>query len=165
MTGELAAVITEQHLGGATLEFQLVQGAHHIVALQALTNFDRHRLPRIDIDDSQRPEADPVLQLVRHEVHAPCLIWRGGLDLFFAQTSSLALASRLHTLQHQAFFLAQPVHQVLAYIPAFAIQQNADLAVSVAHSCLSDLTDTHPQFSSWIEAAPVAIRSARYTQN
>src|SRR3979490_2809826 len=90
MTGELAAVVAEQHLRNTTFELQLIQRAHYIVTLQALANFDRHRLSGIDIDDRQRPEARSILQLVRDEVHAPRLIRVRRRDLLLAETSGLA---------------------------------------------------------------------------
>jgi hypothetical protein len=49
--------------------------------------------------------------------------------------------------------------------PAFAVQQHADLVVSVAHSCLSDFADTHPQLNPWIAAVAIVIRPARHAQN
>ncbi len=61
VTGELAAVVAEQHLRDAAFELQFVQRAHHIIALQALTHFDRHRLSRVDIDDGQRTEVRAIL--------------------------------------------------------------------------------------------------------
>jgi len=48
---------------------------------------------------------------------------------------------------------------------ALAVQQCADFTVPVAHSCLSDLADPHPQLSSWIQMAAVAIRGSCHAQN
>src|SRR5271166_4667333 len=77
----------------------------------------------------------------------------------------LSTPCRLHPLQCQPLFLVQPVHQMLAHFPAFAVQLYADLAISIAHSCLSDLADPHPQLSPWIAVAPVAVRASRHAQN
>ena len=48
-----------------------------------------------------------------------------------------------------------------AHIPAFAVQQQADLAISIAHSCLSDLADPHPQLSPGIEADAIPVGRSR----
>ena len=107
----------------------------------------------------------PPLPSWRTEIHAPGLIGSCSLEPLSPRRCSLALARRLHPLQRQAFFRVQPIHQVLAHIPAFAVQQYADLTVSVAYSCLSNLADSHPQLSPWIEAASIPVGRSWQAQN
>ena len=165
MACKLAAVVAEQQLRYPTTGLQTIQRSYNVISLQALPSVDRHGFTGIYIDDGQRTEARPVLELVRYEVHAPSLISCRGLQLFFALPRGLALAGRLHPLQYQAFFLVQPIYQVFAHIPAFTVQQHTDLAASVAHSRLCYLSDTYPQLCSWIEAATVSVGRPWHTQN
>ncbi len=146
MTGELASVVTEQELRHSTLLFCSVQRSHHIFSFQALACFDRDTLPCVHIDDCQRPETRSILQLIGHEVDAPSPIRRCSDELLFAMSHGFPLAL-WPLLQGQALFLVQPVHQILTCVPALAVQQHADLAISIAHSCLSDFADPHPQVS------------------
>ena len=103
-----------------------------------------------------------ILKLVGNEVHAPSFHRSGRLELLLAMAHGLAPPCRLYPLQCQPFFLVQPVHQMLAHFPAFAVQKHADLAISIAHSCLSDLADPHPQLSPWIAVAAVAVSAASH---
>jgi hypothetical protein len=78
---------------------------------------------------------------------------------------SSPLSVWFHPLQRQPFFLVQPIHHILPNSPAFAVQQYADLPISVPYSCLSDLADTHPQLSAWIAVAPIAVGASGHAQN
>ena len=64
LTGELAAVVTEQRSENGSLELHSVQHSHHILSLEALSCFDRHRLAGVDIDDGQRAEPAAILELI-----------------------------------------------------------------------------------------------------
>jgi hypothetical protein len=61
-------------------------------------------------------------------------------------------------LQRQSFLPIDPFHQVFAHVPAFAVQQHADLSVSVPHSGLRDLSDAHPQSGPRILVTAIAER-------
>jgi hypothetical protein len=45
----------------------------------------------------------------------------------------------------QSFFSIEAFHQVFTDLPALAVQQHPDLPVSIPHTGLSDLSDTHPE--------------------
>ncbi len=53
LAGELAAVVTEQHLRHASTELYAIQRAHNVVSFQALSNFYSYCLSREHIDDGQ----------------------------------------------------------------------------------------------------------------
>jgi hypothetical protein len=61
MTGELTAIVTEQHLRHSAFELQPIQCSHDIISFQALSHFDCHSFPRVDIYDRQRTEPGAVL--------------------------------------------------------------------------------------------------------
>jgi hypothetical protein len=67
LTGELASVVTEQHLRHATVYLQLVQCPHNIVAFQALSYFDRYSFSRMHIHDRQGAKPRSILQQIHHE--------------------------------------------------------------------------------------------------
>jgi len=67
--------------------------------------------------------------------------------------------------QYQPFFLVQPIQQVLADLPALAVQQNTDHAVPIAHSGLRDLPDAQTQLQPLFLPALVAMRRPCQFQN
>ena len=68
LAGELAAIVTEQKPRYSAFLLQPVQGSYHIFSLQALPRFDGYALSSTHIDDGQRTEPFPVLQLIGYEV-------------------------------------------------------------------------------------------------
>lgn len=127
---ELAAVVTEQDLRHPTFELQLIQRAHHVFSSQALTCFDSQALPRVNIHDGQSAEASAIAELIGDEVHRPNLVRAGWLEPLLTMHDRTPPPSWPFT-QSQPFFLVQPVHQVLAYLPALVIQQHTDHAVAI----------------------------------
>jgi len=138
LAGELAAIVTKQHLWHSTLLLQPVQRTHYIFSLQALAGFNGHTRSGVDIDDRQTPKPPAILQLIRYKVQTPCLVRSRGYESFLALLHRLPFALR-SLLQRQSLFPVQPVHQMLAYLPALPVQQDSDLAVSVSHPALCDL--------------------------
>ncbi len=63
-------------------------------------------------------------------------------------------------LQGQPLFLVEPIHQVLAHLPAFASQQHQDLAISVAYPALRNLPDAGAQFHPLFPVALVTEGTA-----
>lgn len=57
--------------------------------------------------------------------------------------------------QRQSLFPIDSFHQVFADFPALAVQQHADLPVSVPHSRLSDLADAHSKSGPRIFVAAI----------
>jgi hypothetical protein len=112
----------------------------------------------------KRPETRSILQLIGHEVDAPGLIRRCSDELLFAMSLGFPLAL-WPLLQGQALFLAHPVHQILACVPALAVQQHADLAISVTHPALCDLPYPHPQLRPWLLMALVTICASHHQKN
>ena len=62
--------------------------------------------------------------------------------------------------QGQAFFLVQPIHQVLAHLPALTPQQHQNLAVPIPHPALRDLPDAGSEFRPRLVVTLVAIGAA-----
>src|ERR1700733_4251358 len=54
---------------------------------------------------------------------------------------------------------------MLPNIPAFAVQQHADLAIPVTHPALCDLAYPHPQLRPWFLMSLVAIRTSHHQKN
>jgi len=48
-------------------------------------------------------------------------------------------------MQHSSLFPIEAFYQVFPHIPALAVQQHANLSVSVSHSRLHNLPDAHPK--------------------
>jgi hypothetical protein len=143
---------------------QSVQCSHYIFSSQALTHLHSYALPGEHVDDRQRTEAAPILQLICDEVDAPALVRFLSQKSFFAMLHSLPPLLRPF-LQGQTLFLVEPVDQMLAHLPALTSQQHQNLPVSVTHPTLRNLRDTRPQLRPFLLVTLVAIGAPHQTQN
>ena len=71
---ELGAIVAVDALRQPSLKSQPLERRRDIVATHALTSVDRQALARERVDHGQRPEATPIGELVRDEVHAPDVV-------------------------------------------------------------------------------------------
>ena len=62
---------SEQILGRLALRGEPVQNRHHMLATEALTDFDGQCFAAENIDHRQRSKARPIRELVGYEVEAP----------------------------------------------------------------------------------------------
>ena len=97
----------------------LVERSHHVLPSEALTHFDGDAFPGKNIDDRQTTEASAILQLIIHEIDRPSLVWGCRTEPLFAMPHGLT-PLLVPLLQRQPLFLVEPIHQVLAHLPAFA---------------------------------------------
>ena len=79
-------------------------------------------------------------QLIRDEVHTPNFIRRCRLAALPAIRRRAASFPPL-VAQRQALFPIQSIHQLLAYLPALALQQHPDLAIAIPHPNLGNLAN------------------------
>src|SRR5258708_4295640 len=155
LRGELRAVVTKKRFRNCPLQTNAAQHAHHVFSLQTLPYLDRQTLSGEHIHYRQSPKAPSIRQLIGHEVQTPNLIRSCRLASVPAIGRRAPAPPRLRA-QRQALFLIQPIHQLLAHLPALALQQHPDLAVPITHSYLSDLANPQPKSGSRLASALVS---------
>ncbi len=64
------------------MDFDPIQGKHHIFAIQSLLCFDHQAFPGEDIHYGQQTKLSSVRQLIRHKIHRPPLIRAHWMKVF-----------------------------------------------------------------------------------
>src|SRR5664279_1702196 len=73
---ELRAIVHAHTLWSAPEHRHLVDHPNHVITPQSCGDFDRQALPRVDIDERERPQPTTVKELVSNKIHAPAIIDR-----------------------------------------------------------------------------------------
>src|SRR6202044_3273547 len=109
-------------------------------------------------------ETPSIAELIGDEIHRPHLIrprrTEPLLTMHHSAPPPCGPLARPKTL-----FLVQPVHQILTTLPALAVQQHADLPVSVARSSLRYLSHPHAKFHPLLLATFVPVRCSPDLKN
>ena len=141
LTAKLAASIAEESPWCTALRGEPIQYLDHMFATELLTHLNGHALSGAQVYHSQRPNPLPIRQLISDEVARPGVI--GFCDRRPMGPGDDGFASPWRPMpERQALFAVEPIDEVLAHGPAFAIEQHPNLAITISYSCPSQLS--HP---------------------
>lgn len=159
---KLRAVVHGDGLRHAADPGESLQAGDDLDAAQRDIGPEQRALTTELVDDRQHPKVAAVLEAFRHEVHRPTLVrpsrdgqGHAGLD----RTLPPLLGA-----YEQVFLSIQPVDKLLAHPPAFALQQDRQRAVAVAHPGERQLLQPQEQGAPVLRmrVIPVALRAQEH---
>ena len=129
---DLAALIEADGLGLAGDATYPVECRHHILSAVAVAEVEHGHVARESVDDGQNPQLSARRVLIMHEVHRPNIVRTDGYSTVIGQL-------RLHppfkclVPQLNPQLPVNPIDFLDVDAPAFAIQQDMDTPVALAH--------------------------------
>ena len=145
VTGQLRAVVRDDHLRAATLVDQTGEFPRNADTRQRDIDNRRQGLACEVIDDAERPEPPAIAQGVGDEVEAPSLVRPLG-EVHRAAGADCALPAA-PALHGETFLLVDPEHLLVVSAQPLAVEQNAQPAVTKPAAGRSQRPQTLPHDS------------------
>jgi hypothetical protein len=153
---ELRAVVETYALGRTPLQDDPPDDIGHIVACDALIDFDCQSLAREHVEQRQSSKPTPVEQSIRHEVHRPNLVWPIHSRSFDPMRGA-DMSSGPPNPQIQAFLAIEPTYALVVHGQSLPSQNDMNPAITEANPRRSDLPNAVSKKSLIVAFRPVPM--------
>lgn len=159
---ELRAVIRTNVFRDAVLDHGLGKHVDDLVAVDPAAHIDRQALPRVLVDQVQKAHNSSVMGESAHEIVCPDVmrpLWPQPHTRAVIEPQTAARFLLLRNLQ--SFATPNPLHAVLAHVPARFLELDGDASISIP-AILSGQCNDGPGQRVFVVPlrGPVALRAA-----